>query len=85
VNPLKAINLIGKFAGTLLSPKKQQEQVGGRRVWLVLVILGVAWGMHATGVPTNVILACIGTAGVFVGGESAGDFVERKNGKKDNQ
>jgi len=78
----KALQLLGTFAGTLLSPKKQQEQVGGRRVWLVLVLLAVAWGMHATGVSEGIILACIGTASTFVVGESVGDVKARKKDSK---
>jgi len=80
-------NLISKGAGLSkwLNPAQQITAVGGRRVWLTLVLFGLVILCHLIHVDIEIIKLILyvggGVTGSFVIGESARDTANARNGK----
>jgi len=77
----------GAAAVDVLNPQKQIEKLGGRRVWIsvVLTVLSMAFVIvsQVLSIPNNIVLAALlipgGLGGSFVIGESVRDNNETKN------
>ena len=64
--------LIKKAVG-IFSVKKQQEAVGGRRVWVFCLAVAFVLAAHFLGIPDGIVYATVSAGGAFIVGESAHD------------
>ena len=82
----KLVVSLVKGTGNVLNPQTQIRSVGGRRVWvsILLTLLSMAFVLVSAsmGIPASVMLATLGIAGAtggsFVVGESIRDVVDTK-------
>lgn len=87
--PLLSLISKGREKSEWLNPAKQITAVGGRRVWLTLVLFVVVIVCYLIGMPAdvinNILLIGGGVTGSFVLGESARDTVAARRRGEDKE